>query len=270
MKKRIIILSTTLAIISVLIIGFTNLDNTDTPEVNSSNNKNLALDDQNIVAPNLKDIPDLYYGVDARFAPVKKADVHNATTIYDFLNEGEKAQIEHIYSVDVIVVKNNQLSEVSAMGTTEQLTDAQVEILKSTDYFSHFTIRTEFKGKNRETGIIENRFFGPHITVVPDKQAVYNDGKESLINYLKDSSKENMKVIKGDDLGAIKISFIVTKNGIVTDVKHDAMTTGYPSIDKKLIELIENIPGKWTPAKNAKGEKMEQELVFTFGPRDGC
>ena len=51
---------------------------------------------------------------------------------------------------------------------------------------------------------------------------------------------------------------------------HDAMTTGYPSIDEKFIELIKNIPGKWIPAENAKGEKMEQEFVFTFGPADRC
>ena len=131
-------------------------------------------------------------------------------------------------------------------------------------------IKTEFESKNAETGKMENRFFGPHITVVPNKQAVYNTGKEALINYLKDNSKEHMKVIKGDNLGAIKISFIVTKNGIVSDVKHDAMTTGYPSIDEKLIELIKNIPGKWTPAENSKGEKIDYEFVFTFGPRASC
>jgi hypothetical protein len=79
-----------------------------------------------------------------------------------------------------------------------------------------------------------------------------------------------MNVIKGDDLGAIKLSFIVTKEGIVSNVKHDAMTTGYPSIDEKFMDLIKNIPGKWSPAENSKGEKMDYELVFTFGPRDGC
>ena len=79
-----------------------------------------------------------------------------------------------------------------------------------------------------------------------------------------------MNVIKGDKLGAIKLSFIVTKEGTITQVKHDAMTTGYTSIDQKLMELIKNIPGEWTPAENANGEKMDYEFVFTFGPRDGC
>jgi hypothetical protein len=264
MKKSVITIGTILIILGLLITGCTNQNDSEI------NNKDLALETKNIEGPILKDIPDLYYGVDARFAAVKKADIHNATTIYDFLNDGEKEQIEHINSVDVIIVKDNQLSHISAYGTDANLTDAQKKILRSTDYFSHFTVRTEFKGKNKETGKLEERFFGPHITVAPEKQAIYNDGKESLINYLKDNSKENMNVIKRDNLGAIKLSFIVTKNGTVTNVKHDAMTTGYPSIDERFITLIQNIPGEWTPAQNAKGEKIDYEFVFTFGPRDGC
>lgn len=265
MKKHTIILITTLAIICLLIFGFTNFNNSEASKSISSNDTALAT--ENVTS---NKIPDLYYGIDARFAAVKKADVYNATTIYAFLNEGEKAQIEHIYSVDVIIVKDNQLSEIRARGTTEQLTEEQLKILKSTDYFSHFTIRTEFRGKNMETGIMEDKFFGPHITIVPEQQAVYVDGKEALLNHLKQNSKESMTVIKDEKLGAIKLSFVIDKQGKVTNIKHDAMTTGYPSIDKKLMHLLETIPGKWIPAKNANGEKMEQELVFTFGPRDGC
>ena len=138
------------------------------------------------------------------------------------------------------------------------------------DYFNHFTIKTEFRGKNMETGIIEDKFFGPHITVVPETQATYADGKEALLQYLKENSLTDMNVIKDDKINAIKISFIISKQGDVTEVKHDAMSTGYTSIDEKFMELIKNIPGKWTPAVNDKGEKMEQEFVFTFGPRDRC
>lgn len=269
MKKSIII-STTLVILSLLIFGYINWNSTENLEESLSISKDLALKDENKEDTNSIAIPDLYYGVDSRFAAAKKEDVHNATSIYDFLNEGEKEQIALINSVDIIIIKDNQQSHIREYGTTAQLTEAQIKLLRSTDYFSHFTIRTEFKEKNKETGKLEERFFGPHITVAPEKQATYVDGKEALIKYLKVNSNESMTIIKGDNLGAIKLSFIVTKNGTVTDVKHDAMTTGYPSIDERLMKLIENIPGKWTPAENAKGEKMDQELVFTFGPENGC
>ncbi|MCD2260047.1 hypothetical protein [Psychroserpens luteolus] len=269
MKRRVIIFSTILAIISLLVVSFTNSNTTNIDEAKSSDSNMFALESKNIKRVTNK-IPDLYYGVDTRFAAIKKSDVHNATTIYDFLNEGEKKQIAHINAVELIIVENNQLSEKRAYGENEYLTDAQIKLLKATEYFSHFTIRTEFKATNNETGKLEERFFGPHITVVPNKQAAYINGENALIKYLKDNSKEDMHVIKGDKLGAIKISFTITKEGIVSNVKHDAMTTGYPSIDKKLIQLIKNIPGQWTPAENTRGEKMDQELVFTFGPKNGC
>ena len=268
MKKSITTFGTTLAILSVFILSCDNPVKTN--EANSTNSNDLALVNSNLERPTKKKIPDLYYGVDTRFAAIKKSDIDNATTIYDFLNDGEAQQIAHINSVGIIIIKNNRQSEIQEYGESDQLTDAQLRILRATDYFSHFTVRTEFKEKNKETGKMDERFFGPHITVVPDKQAEYIDGNEALINYLKDNSKESMTIIKGDDLGAIKISFIVTKEGKVSNVKHDAMTTGYSSIDEKLFELIKNIPGEWTPAENSKGEKMDYEFVFTFGPRNGC
>ncbi|MEM5564648.1 hypothetical protein WNY78_06015 [Psychroserpens sp. AS72] len=267
MKKDAIIYFGKITILILLIFCFSNCKNNQTEEPAPDD---LALVNSNMELVNTNKIPDLYYGVDARFSPIKKSDIHKATTIYDFLNAGEKEQIAHINSVKLVIIKNNQQSDIQAYGDSDQLTDEQLNILRSTDYFSHFTIKTQFKEKNKENGKMEERFFGPHITVVPDKQATYNDGHEALINYLKENSKESMNVIKGDNLGAIKLSFIVTKEGTIAHVKHDAMTTGYASIDQKLKELIKNIPGEWTPAENAQGEKMDYEFVFTFGLRDGC
>ena len=270
MKKSIIIFGTSLVILSVLYFGITFFNSNDTNIPNSVADKTLAIEHQTNTGPIKNNIPDLYYGVDTRFAAIKKSEIAKATTIYDFLNEGEKQQIEHIYSVNIVVIKDNRQSELQAFGTQDRLTDEQLKLIRSRDYFNHFTIRTEFRGKNLETGVKEDKFFGPHITVVPETQATYVNGKDALLTYLKDNSKDAMSIIENDKLGAIKLSFIVTKDGKVSEVNHDAMTTGYPSIDKKLIELLKNIPGKWTPAKNADGNNMEQELVFTFGPRDGC
>jgi hypothetical protein len=88
-------------------------------------------------------------------------------------------------------------------------------LIRSTPYFNHFTIRTKFKEKNTETGKLEERFFGPHITVVIEKQATYIDGKDALITYLKDNSKEDVNIIENNKLGSIKLSFIITKEGKV-------------------------------------------------------
>jgi len=260
--------STTLTLLILCLISCNNTTTTD--ESKLSNSADIALVDSNIETTPKMTLPDLYYGVDTRFAAVKKSDIDKETTIYAFLNEGEKQQIAQVNSVDLIIIKNNQHSNIREYGESENLTDRQLKLLKSTDYFSHFKLKTIFKEKNTKNSKLEEHWFGPYITVVPEKQAKYVDGKEALLTYLKENSIDDMNIITNKKLGAIKISFIVTKEGNVSNVIHDVMTTGYASIDQKLIELVKNIPGHWIPAENSNGEKMDYEFVFTFGPRDGC
>ena len=111
---------------------------------------------------------------------------------------------------------------------------------------------------------MENNYFSPHLTIVPEMQAVYVSGKNSLIEYLKENSKEETSFVLKDKLKAGKLYFTVTKEGKISNAKVRA-TSGYPSIDEKMIELITNSPGKWEPAKNSEGKKVDQVLVFSFG-----
>ena len=73
MKKSVIILGTTLVILSLLFIGYTNWNKDEDNGPNSLSTKDLALENQNVNELNNTVIPDLYYGVDARFAAVKKS-----------------------------------------------------------------------------------------------------------------------------------------------------------------------------------------------------
>ncbi|MEL7004496.1 MAG: hypothetical protein AAFN93_17445 [Bacteroidota bacterium] len=60
------------------------------------------------------------------------------------------------------------------------------------------------------------------------------------------------------------MSFTVTKNGTLENVRLTA-TSGYPSVDELMVELIDSLPAKRNPAENSEGEKVDQELVFFFG-----
>lgn len=107
-----------------------------------------------------------------------------------------------------------------------------------------------------------------HLAVVPEKQAEYEGGKGALMNHLKENSKEARTSQQMDELKPFKLFFKVTKKGAIENIKLDG-TSGYLSIDNTMMELITNAPGKWEPAENAKGEKVDQELVVSFG-LTGC
>ena len=48
-------------------------------------------------------------------------------------------------------------------------------------------------------------------------------------------------------------------------------STNYPSIDKKMIELIKKTQDNWIPAEDSTGKKINQNLVFSLGVKGlGC
>lgn len=117
---------------------------------------------------------------------------------------------------------------------------------------------------------LEESHFPPYLAVVPEKQAAYEGGRDALMEYLKENRKEAeaRASVEIDELPPFKLLFTVTKSGTIENVKLDG-TSGYLLIDNTMIELITKAPGKWEPAENSKGEKVDQELVVTFG-LTGC
>lgn len=115
---------------------------------------------------------------------------------------------------------------------------------------------------------LENSHWGPYFPVDPVKQAAYEGGMDALMEYLKENSKEARAGQQMDKLQPFKLVFMVTKNGTVENVKLNG-TSGYLSIDYRMMELITKAPGKWKPAENSKGEKEDRELVVSFG-LTGC
>ncbi|WP_430909547.1 hypothetical protein [Maribacter sp. 2-571] len=107
-----------------------------------------------------------------------------------------------------------------------------------------------------------------YVAPVPEKQAQYEGGKEALVEYLKENTKEVRAVAEMDKLRPFKLSFRITKKGAIKNCMLDG-TSGYPSIDTAMFQLITKTQKKWRPAENLKGQKTDQELVIVFA-LDGC
>lgn len=261
MKKKTIAICTVLALASLSFFSFINSTELGFKDVAFLNTK--VIDNEAAETP--KSVyTDFFYDMGPRFHPIKKSKVESAKLVTDFLSEEEIKRIEAYSSVEVILIINDIQSDIGHRGTTEELTKEQINLLQSVNYSTNFLVRADFAEKTSKIGDLQFNYTTPHFTVVPEKQAVYTFGKEALIEYFNFHNKENTKNLDEKLLKPAKLYFTVTKQGTINQIKLDK-TCGYPIIDSKMIELLKNTSGTWQPAENVKGEKVDQELVVSFG-----
>ncbi|MGY8916405.1 MAG: energy transducer TonB, partial [Flavobacteriales bacterium] len=204
------------------------------------------------------------YDVGPRFGPIKKGDLNKVTSFADFMEDNDAKQILTYKFVEVIIIKNEKETTTREAGNSGELTSAQLNLLRNSDYSTNLKIRADVTQKNRQTGEPEDSYWTPHVTIVPEKQAVYVNGKDSLMEFLRENSKESWVNVVEDKLQPARLYFTVTKNGTIENVTLDS-SSNFPEVDKRMIELIKNVPGKWQPAENLKGEKVAQELMLSYG-----
>jgi len=264
MKKSIFIFCAVLATLGLTAFGVLNWNDSKTDQVATAVSTDVAINTQVMGPVKERVFNDFIYDVGPRFGPIKKGDLDKARTFADFISEEHAKQIVSYKSLSVIYIINDKQSDLRETGYSDKLTAAQLELLQSADYSTNFLIRADYQQKNTETGALEDSYSTPHLTIVPEKQAVYANGKDTLMEYLKENSKEVRANVQADELQPAKLFFTVTKNGTIENIKLDR-SSNYPAVDKKIIELISNAPGAWEPAENAKGEKVDQELVVSFG-----
>ena len=265
MKKNILIICAVLATFSFMAFSYINrsIAETSQEEATCSNSVDVDTDFLNTFF-NKADV-DLSYDVGSRYMrTVTKEDLHKAKSILDIVPEDPKVLIESYYSVTVNILDDNYNTVISETGDGPKLTAAQIKLLRSVDYSTDIMIRSEYQQKSWDNGALRYNYSTPYVTVVPEKQAVYAKGNDKLIAYAKENTKEFAAIVKENEIEDGKVTFTVTKEGKVANASITA-TSGYPALDKKMVDLVSNMPGTWESATNSKGEKIEQKFVFSFG-----
>ena len=215
------------------------------------------------------DIPNIFYSVAPRFRhTVTKENLHRAKSIIDILPSEATQSIESYQSVKVSIIDNDHEIGTGEYGEGDKLNKAQLALLQSVNYSNHIFIKANYKIKDVYSGQLADRYLTYYITIVPEKEAQFADGYETLLRYIKTNSKEKTISVDQNILEPGKVSFTITKEGKVSNVKLTS-TSGYSSIDQSLMNLMNKLPGKWNAATNSKREKVDQELVLFFG-MDGC
>ena len=268
MKKTNLIYYSILIALSLTACDFSNENEKETEILEILESQDLAshLEVPVIIKERIKS--DFILDVGTRFNSITKDELVKAKSFSDFIAAEHANRIVHYSTLDVIVLDGDQKTNVRENGKGGDLTDAQIKLLQSIDYGTNVLIWSDYRERSFEDGRIQNSTWTPYLSVVPEQQTTYLNGKEALIDYLDKNSIDVRVDVKKDLLRPATISFRVTKNGTIENAQVVG-TSGYPVIDKKLIELISKTSGTWLPAENSKGEKVDQTLVISFGAQ-GC
>jgi hypothetical protein len=263
MKKSILIIAVVVITLSLTAFGKMQSNNSEVNELEESNTDlSAAVKNKNTD----RIFTDFIYEIGPRFNPIKKSDLDSIRSFNDIIGQEHANRIVEYKWVTVVLIIDDKESNVREFGTSDILTEAQLKLLHSFDYSTNLMIAADYQGKNKETGALEDTHWTPYLTIVPEKQAEYSKGKDALMEYLKESSKASREIANVDPekLQPAKLYFTVTKKGTIENIKLDR-TSNYPLVDEAMIELIKNAPNKWIPAENSEGEKVNQELVVSFG-----
>lgn len=268
MKKHILIFSIILTALGLTAFGINSWDSQEPVREKAIFDTTFVM---NSVAPEkvvFNNPTNFLLDIGTRFSPIKKEELATVKSIYDIFDAEELKGMVALKSLNIFVFKHGGFLNISEIGYSDTLTEAQLKLIQSLDYSSNFSIRADFQKANGITGALENNYADPHLTIVPEKQVEYSYGKSVLLDYLRKNNEEAIALVQKNTLRPAKLFFTVTKKGNIENIRLDNHS-GYPEIDKKMMELIFNTSGTWKPAENKHGEKVNQELVISFGAM-GC
>lgn len=207
----------------------------------------------------------LFFDFGTRFTnSFSKERLNEARSLADFMPLEEYSAIKSFDSVSVILLDYNYKFVKVATGKGGNFNQEQLSLLASLPYSADLLIRADYQHTGPYTGKVEHSYTTPHLTIVPEKQAEFQYGKQALIDYIKNNTEHYESKVNPADLQPGKVRFTISTSGKVKDVFLEA-TSGYESLDKAVMNLLSKIDGNWKAAKNSKGEEVEQQLVFAFG-----
>ena len=211
---------------------------------------------------------DLVYKVDSRFmATVTKSQLDEATSVLDLVPK----VATHWWKMDfkkisVSIVDSQGNDEAQSVGYSKTLSPAQIMLLRSVDYSTDFYIKARGTEIHPATGQIEEYVY--YFSVIPEREASYEKGEKAFVQYIRDGLKEYTADITLDRLRPGQVEFTVSTDGTIKGIQL-LSSSGYKTIDNTLAQLIKDMPNTWVPARDYKGERVEQKLVFFFG-LEGC
>ena len=205
---------------------------------------------------------------------LKKEKLAEAKEMTDIIPNYPKTYFGNI--VNYVSVEVSGICEgktLSSISKNEFLTTEQKNILNAADFGTDLTLKIKFSYKDSAndvygTGGKIKELTPLAITVMPDVEAQYPGGNNTIATYLKETVIKQIL-----DTGATKkimdavIDFTIDEEGKVIGARI-ARSSQDSKIDALLLEAT-NKMSKWNPAQNGKGLKVKQAFSVP-ARRVGC
>ena len=212
---------------------------------------------------------ELHYAVGSRWATtIRKTTLDKAKSLIDLLPSDAYDPELQYGSVRVSTLTDRVETETMMISASEWLTEDQLQLIQSLRHSDDFRVTALTSAKKTKACRAASDSIVYYISVVPHQEAEYAGGFSAIIAYLKEVSREDVAPIRNAQVQPGKYFFTVTREGRV-EATRVASTCGNQILDEKLCRYLREMPGNWSPARNAQGETVDQDYVFSFGS-PGC
>ena len=199
------------------------------------------------------------------FISIQEDKLDKINTLTDLDKRYPTSWVREYISVEISAYKNG--IQTKASGISDVLNQEQKELIRLADRSNDIAVIVTYIPNNSLKNNPEKQY-DFKVTVMPDKNAIYSEGTEQLIQYLQKNNIVNIEAgsFTGYDLTAIK--FTITEQGNISDIQV-AMPLKDTKIDEMLVTAISKMPG-WKPAEFSNGLKVKQDFILTIGNMDNC
>lgn len=194
------------------------------------------------------------------------SDLRMAESISEVIPNYPSSWINDYNSVEISLTDDTSLPP--SKGRRAELTSGQKALLTKAKISSHIRLVVNYQTANTVNNKIENRSMNVNLLIMPDQQAEFDGGFDSLMVHLNRMTKTfiNYKTVE-----ELTFSFLVDKEGVITNTKI-MESSGDEEVDHKFKQAINSLPA-WVPAKNKSGESVSQRFeyrVFSSLSSKGC
>ena len=199
------------------------------------------------------------------FISIQEDKLDKINTLTDLDKRYPTSWVREYISVEISAYKNG--IQTKASGISDVLNQEQKELIRLADRSNDIAVIVTYIPNNSLKNNPEKQY-DFKVTVMPDKNAIYSEGTEQLIQYLQKNNIVNIEAgsFTGYDLTAIK--FTITEQGNISDIQV-AMPSKDTKIDEMLVAAISKMPS-WKPAAFSNGLKVKQNFVLTIGNMENC